>query len=105
MSDEWVDAYDAREIGDEEVVAFEHEGRTYALYNLEGHYYATDGYCTHEKAHLSDGFVMDGMIECPLHMGQFDIITGEAVAGPVCIHLKTYAVKEENDRIFIKVTR
>ena len=35
----------------------------------------------------SDGFVMDGMIECRLHMGRFDILTGEAVTGQQSIAL------------------
>ena len=77
----WVLACSADEIDDEEVLRFDHDGRTFAIYNLAGDYYATDGFCTHEQQHLSDGIVLDGIIECPLHMGQFDIETGEALSG------------------------
>ena len=100
---EWVLACDASEIDDEEVLRFDHGERTFAIYNLDGDFFATDGYCTHEQQHLGDGLVMDGIIECPLHMGQFDIETGEALSGPVCIDLKTYEVKNEEGRIYLRI--
>ena len=53
--------------------------------------------------HLADGLVMDHLIECPKHNGQFDYRTGEAKRAPVCINLKTYPVKVEGGRVFIEV--
>ena len=42
----------------EDVVRFDHGGRTYAIYRTaDDRYFATDGLCTHEKVHLADGFV------------------------------------------------
>ena len=102
-TENWILACAADELGDEEVIRFDYDARTFAIYNLGGTYYATDGFCTHEQQHLSDGIVMDGIIECPLHMGQFDIESGEALAGPVCFNLKTYAVRNENGEIRIRV--
>ena len=102
MSNEsWIKVCATGDIDDEDVFRFDHGDRTFAIYNLGGEFYATDGYCTHEDQHLADGLVFDGMIECPLHMGQFDIETGKAVAGPVCVNLVTYAVKIEGDQIFL----
>ncbi|MGB1963333.1 MAG: Rieske 2Fe-2S domain-containing protein [Candidatus Puniceispirillales bacterium] len=43
------------------------------------------------------------MIECPLHGGRFDICSGKALSAPVYVDLKTYPVKEENDRVYIQV--
>ena len=105
MSDsgEWVLACNADEVDDEEVIRFDHGDKTYAIYNLDGIYHATDGYCTHEQQHLSDGLVLDGIIECPLHMGQFDIETGEALSGPVCFHLSKYQVKNEDGKIYLNI--
>ena len=100
-TENWVLACRADEIDDEEVLRFDHDGRTFAIYNLAGNYHATDGFCTHEQQHLSDGIVLDGIIECPLHMGQFDIETGEALSGPVCFNLKTYGVKNQDGEIYI----
>jgi 3-phenylpropionate/trans-cinnamate dioxygenase ferredoxin subunit len=47
-----------------------------ALYQLNGQVYAIDDVCTHEYALLSQGFVEDGAIECPLHQAKFDIASG-----------------------------
>jgi 3-phenylpropionate/trans-cinnamate dioxygenase ferredoxin subunit len=53
--------------------------------------------------HLADGLVMDYVIECPKHNGQFDYRTGEALRAPVCVNLNTYRVKVENGRVLIEV--
>ena len=101
--EQWVFVCDSDELEDEEALRFDHGSRTFAIYNLAGEIFATDGHCTHEKQHLADGLVYDGIIECPLHMGQFDIKTGEAISGPVCINLQTYGVKSEGGKIFIRL--
>ena len=53
--------------------------------------------------HLEDGLVMDDEIECPMHQGIFNIKSGEALSPPACEDLKTYPVKVDNDKIFIKI--
>lgn len=97
----WVEACETGDIDTDEVLRFDKDERSFAIYNVEGEFFATDGHCTHEQQHLAEGFVFDGVIECPLHMGQFDIETGEAIAGPVCIDLKIYPVKVEEGRVYI----
>ena len=100
----WVEACAASEINAEDVKRFDHAGRTFAIYQSpDGKFYATDGLCTHEKVHLADGLVMDYTIECPKHNGRFDYRTGAAKGAPVCINLKTYATKVENDDVFIEL--
>ena len=97
----WVLACNAIDIEDDDVVRFDHESKSFAIYNLGGDFYATDGYCTHEQQHLCEGFVEDGIIECPLHMGQFDIETGDALSGPVCIDLAIYETRNANGKIYL----
>jgi 3-phenylpropionate/trans-cinnamate dioxygenase ferredoxin component len=105
MSETWIDAGAADSILPEDVAPFEHEGRQYALYRTaDNRYFATDGLCTHEDAELADGFVMDTIIECPLHNGRFDFTTGEAKGAPACVNLATYPVKVEAGRIFLKLS-
>jgi 3-phenylpropionate/trans-cinnamate dioxygenase ferredoxin subunit len=53
--------------------------------------------------HLADGLVMDGMIECPKHGGQFDYRTGEATRAPACINLKCWPVKIDGGAVWIEV--
>ncbi|MCB1379608.1 MAG: Rieske 2Fe-2S domain-containing protein [Alphaproteobacteria bacterium] len=100
----WVEACATGDIAEEDVIRFDHAGRTYAVYRSpDSKYYATDGLCTHEKIHLADGLVMDNIIECPKHNGRFDYRTGAAKGAPVCIDLKTYQVKVENGKVLIDV--
>ncbi|MBD2871978.1 MocE family 2Fe-2S type ferredoxin [Paenibacillus arenilitoris] len=99
----WIEACAADAIEAEDVIRFDFEDRTYAIYRTEnGDYYATDGYCTHEKIHLSNGLVMGSVIECPKHNGRFDIPTGKAKRAPVCVDLKTYPVKVEAGKVYIQ---
>ena len=87
----------AREAIDaEDVIRFDHGGRTFAIYCSPGRgVFATEGLCTHEHTHLADGLVMEDIIDCPKHNGRFNYKTGEAKGAPVCIKLKTYPVKIE----------
>ena len=104
MSNDWIEACAANDIDKEDVIRFDHGGRTFAIYrSAEGDYFATDGLCTHEQAHLADGLVMGDIIECPMHNGRFNYKTGEAKRAPVCVNLKTYAVKVEGGRVFIRL--
>ncbi|OUS77727.1 Rieske family ferredoxin [Paenibacillus sp. MY03] len=104
MSGEWIEVCAVDEIEEEDVIRFDHGERTFAVYRTDkGHFYASDGYCTHEKFHLSNGLVMGNVIECPKHNGRFDIPTGAAKRAPVCVDLRMYPVKVESDSVFIKI--
>lgn len=101
---EWVDACAADEIEREDVIRFDHKGRTYAIVRAaDDRYFATDGFCTHERTHLADGLVMGWTIECPKHNGLFDFRTGAAKGAPVCVDLKTYPVRVENGRVNLQL--
>src|ERR1700756_6030784 len=74
-------------------------GHHIALYRVGGEFYATGNICTHEEALLSDGMLDGCEIECPLHMGRFDIRTGEALTSPVETDIPTYPVRVVGDRL------
>jgi 3-phenylpropionate/trans-cinnamate dioxygenase ferredoxin subunit len=100
----WIEACAATDIDAEDVIRFNHSGRTFAIYKSpDGQIYATDGLCTHEKVHLADGLVMDNIIECPKHNGRFDYTNGKAMGAPVCINLKTYPTKIEGGNVYIDI--
>ena len=101
---DWIDVCAADEIDAEDVIRFDHGGRTFAIYRSPTDaYFCTDGLCTHEHAHLADGLVMDHVIECPKHNGRFDYRTGEATRVPACVDLRTYPVRLEGGRVLIEV--
>ena len=75
------------------------------IYKLEGEFYAIDDICTHAYACMTDGYIDDGQIECPLHGACFDIKTGKALTAPATIDLRPYEVKIEGDDIMGGVTK
>ena len=104
MSEEnWIEVGSTDSIEEEALIRFDHQDKTFCVYRLTDGVYATDGICTHEAVHLEDGLVMDDEIECPMHQGIFNIKSGEALSPPACDDLKTYPVKVDNDKIFIKI--
>jgi nitrite reductase/ring-hydroxylating ferredoxin subunit len=74
---------------------------TLAVYNIDGEFFVTDDACTHGPGSLSEGYIDGDVIECNFHNGQFNIKTGEVVAPPCMIPVKTYRVVVENDRVMI----
>ena len=101
---EWVAACLAEGVDVEDVVRFDYQDHTFAIYRSpDSAYFCTDGLCTHEQVHLADGLVMDYVIECPMHNGQFDYRSGEAKRSPVCVNLQTYPTKVVGDRVFIQI--
>jgi 3-phenylpropionate/trans-cinnamate dioxygenase ferredoxin subunit len=102
--DGWIAACAADDIDPEDVIRFDHGGRTFAIYRTEDdRYFATDGLCTHEYALLTDGLVMGTIIECPMHNGRFDFTTGAAKGAPACVDLSTYPVKVEGGQVFLRL--
>jgi 3-phenylpropionate/trans-cinnamate dioxygenase ferredoxin component len=100
----WIEVCAVGEIETEDVVRFDHADRTFAVYRSPGDtFHATDGLCTHERAHLADGLVMGNIIECPKHNGRFDYTTGAAKRVPARLDLCTYPVKVEDGTVFIRL--
>jgi 3-phenylpropionate/trans-cinnamate dioxygenase ferredoxin subunit len=100
----WVRVCEVDDVDSEDVVRFDHGDRTFAIYrSTEDTFHATDGLCTHERAHLADGLVMGSIIECPKHNGRFDYKSGEAKRVPARVNLCTYSVKVEDGAVFISL--
>lgn len=98
----WIDACAVDDVDREDVIPVELGGRPCAIYcSPDGHYYATDGLCTHEHVQLADGLVMGHVIECPKHNGRFDYTTGQVLRIPARASLRTYPVKVEGGRVLV----
>jgi nitrite reductase/ring-hydroxylating ferredoxin subunit len=74
-----------------------------ALCRLGDEFFAIDNICTHEFACLTDGFIEDDEVECPLHQARFQIRTGKAMSAPATEDLRTYSVIRMEDGIFVNV--
>ena len=98
---DWVRVASAPDLREGEVTAVQVGDENIALYRLEDGIYATDNICTHEYACLSDGWLENGIIECPLHAGQFEVKTGKGLGPPIDVDLRTYPVKVEGDDVLV----
>ena len=79
----WVRVASVSDVAEGQVHAVRVGDREIAVYHLAGgDFRATDNICTHEYAMLSDGWLEDGCIECPLHAARFDVKTGKALCAP-----------------------
>lgn len=97
----WIRIASASDLKDDEVLGFSHGASRIALYCSEGEFFATDNRCTHAEALMSDGYLEDGCIECPLHQARFDIRTGAALCAPATAPLRTYPVRREGNDIYV----
>ena len=100
---EWIEACKTDDIDEEDLIRWDHGGKTYAIYKTLKGFFCTDGMCTHEAQHLEDGLVIDEVIECPLHQGRFNLITGKALSAPVCVDLATYKVDVRDGVVFVEI--
>ena len=106
LKDGWIDVCPVKVLKAGDVTRFDFQGYTYAIYRTtDNGYYATDGICTHGNTHLAMGLIIGEQIECAKHNGRFSIKDGSVKRPPVCVALKTYEVKAENDIISIRVDR
>lgn len=73
----------------------------FALFNVGGEFFAIDDLCPHRGAPLSQGFLEQNKVFCPLHCFDFNLKTGEC---QVASHLSvaTYPTKVENGEVFIQ---
>jgi nitrite reductase/ring-hydroxylating ferredoxin subunit len=99
----WKRAAGTGEVANDDVIAVSVGEKRIALYKVAGQFYATDDICTHEYAHLSEGYLDQWEIECPLHQARFDIRTGKAVCRPATCDLATYPVRVEGNEVQVKL--
>lgn len=78
------------------------DGHAVAVIRWDGAFYCTDDMCSHGDASLSEGYVENGEIVCPYHMGSFCVFTGEARAAPCSEPISTYPVIVEGEMLMIE---
>jgi nitrite reductase/ring-hydroxylating ferredoxin subunit len=74
-------------------------GRTLAIFNDGGTFYALDDTCPHRGAPLSEGEVAGGTVTCPWHATSFDLTTGAHLCPPARSGVKAYPVQVVGEEI------
>jgi nitrite reductase/ring-hydroxylating ferredoxin subunit len=77
------------------------DGDELALYNVSGEFYATENFCPHRGAPLSEGTLCGHVVECGWHGWQFDVRTGQCLT--VNEKLRTYRVIAEQGLIKVEI--
>jgi nitrite reductase/ring-hydroxylating ferredoxin subunit len=76
--------------------------RAFAI-RYQGQVHALEDVCPHAYALLSQGFVEDGVVECPLHAARFEINGGKCLNEMGQRDLRCFPVKVEADRVWVQV--
>jgi len=78
------------------------EGRSIALFNVDGRIYATDNQCPHMGYPLTRGAVRHGILTCDWHGRSFDL-DGGGCFNYECDDLQTFPVDVRHDKIWIQL--
>jgi len=79
------------------------DGKTIALFNLDGNYFAIGNDCTHRGGPLAEGFVEGESVTCPWHGAQFNIKTGAVVGPPAAKGVAKYNVRVQGNDVEVEV--
>jgi len=101
---EWFDVGHADDFAEGEVAAARAGSQAVAVFRLGEEIFALKDLCTHGNAKLSDGYVEDGCVECPLHQGLFDIRSGAPRSAPVTEAVRTFPIRVVAGRVEVEIT-
>ncbi len=82
--------------------AVEANGKTIALFNVNGTIYCLDNTCLHRGGPLGEGMLEGNIVTCPWHMWQYNVCTGENLAES-SIRVAAYPVQVEGNEIKVAV--
>ncbi|MBI3966283.1 MAG: non-heme iron oxygenase ferredoxin subunit [Chloroflexi bacterium] len=99
--DDFEEVADSTVVPEGEVIGVDVAGQHVVVGRVDGQVYAIGGICTHQYAELEEGGLDGEIVMCPLHDSGFNIKTGAAVRLPASTPVPTYAVKEENGKIYV----
>jgi nitrite reductase/ring-hydroxylating ferredoxin subunit len=99
----WVKVCTSDQLKINEMYSIDIDEKKLLITNLGGKIYATDRICTHAEADLSNGFLTQDGIRCPLHLSVFNLENGESLNPPAEIPLKIYNVKIDDKAIYVEV--
>jgi 3-phenylpropionate/trans-cinnamate dioxygenase ferredoxin subunit len=77
------------------------DGRSIAVFHVEGTFYAIDDVCTHDGGPLAEGELQGCEIRCPRHGARFDVRTGKALCFPAFEPVTTHAVEIRDGAVYV----
>ena len=100
----WIQAATQGEIGpgNAKAVQIGGEGRSIALFNVDGRIFATDNQCPHMGYPLTRGVVRNGVLTCDWHGRRFDLESGGCFNN-MCDDLAVFPVEQRGEEIWIRL--
>ena len=77
-------------------------GRTIAVFNADGTFYAIDNTCAHRGGPLGEGTLSGKTVTCPWHGWEYDVASG-ACQMDASITVQRFDVKVEGDDIVVSI--
>lgn len=77
-------------------------GRTVALFNVDGTFYAIDNTCLHRGGPLGEGFLSGCVVTCPWHGWEYDVSTGRNQSNP-SVRVACYPVRVDGDEVHVEL--
>jgi 3-phenylpropionate/trans-cinnamate dioxygenase ferredoxin component len=93
----------ASDLADGELRAFNVNGISVAVANVEGTLYAFGNICTHRRCPLAKGELEGTEVTCPCHGSMFDVTNGAVLQGPAEEPVGSYAIRVEGEEIQVAV--
>jgi nitrite reductase/ring-hydroxylating ferredoxin subunit len=81
----------------------EADGRSIALFNVAGTFYAIDNACTHEGGPLGEGELVAEVVTCPWHGAQFNVKTGAVLKPPAREGVLSFPVKVQGNDLLVEL--
>src|SRR4030088_1481626 len=75
-------------------------GRTLALFNVDGAYYAIDNTCSHRGGPLGDGDLEGTVVSCPGPGGRWDVPSGATVNTPA-VRVACFRARVQDGAVFV----
>lgn len=100
----WIDAIALDDIPEDEGRLVRVNGLAIAVFRVGDEVFALEDACPHSKsASLSQGYVEDGVVECPLHQACFELRTGKVMSPPAEEDVRTYPTRVDGGRVLLGV--
>jgi nitrite reductase (NADH) small subunit/3-phenylpropionate/trans-cinnamate dioxygenase ferredoxin subunit len=78
-------------------------GKTLAIFNVNGTFYAIDDTCPHRGASLAEGELDGHEVICPWHAAVFDVTSGAHLSPPARSDVACYKVQMIGDEVQVDV--
>lgn len=79
------------------------EGRSIALFNVAGTFYAIDDTCSHVGGPLGDGELAGEVVSCPWHGAKFNVKTGDVLGPPARKAVRGFPVQVQGNDVLVEL--